>query len=78
MRTTVKMPKLGDAVDEVVVLEICVSVGDLVSDGQELFVVETDKVTTDVPSPVSGRVLEVLVGVDDSVRTGQQILVVEV
>ena len=77
MRTTMKLPKVGDAVDEVVVIKVCVAVGDLVASGQPVFVVETDKVTVDVPSPMLGTVIEILVAADETVRTGQPILVLE-
>ena len=48
------MPRLGETVDEVVLLEWLVEVGDQVEEGAELAVVETDKVETEVPSPVAG------------------------
>ena len=38
------MPKLGETVDEVLVLEWTVAVGDVVSQGDTLMTVETDKV----------------------------------
>ena len=54
------MPKLGETVDEVLVLEWSVSVGDVVSQGDTLMTVETDKVEAELPSPVSGTVVELL------------------
>ena len=78
MRTTLKMPKVGDAVDEVVVVELLVKVGDVVSEGQALFVAETDKTQVEVPSPFTGSVAEIQIAVGDEVGTGAQTITIEV
>ena len=77
MRFEVKMPRLGETVDEVVLLEWLVEVGDRVEEGAELALVETDKVETEVPSPVAGTVAELTVSVDADVTTGEVICVLE-
>jgi pyruvate/2-oxoglutarate dehydrogenase complex dihydrolipoamide acyltransferase (E2) component len=77
MRSTLKMPKVGDAANEVVVVEIGVRPGDRVEAGQTLFTVETDKTTVEVPSPAAGTVREVLIRVDDELRTGAPTIVLE-
>ena len=77
MRFEVKMPRLGETVDEVVLLEWLVEVGDQVEEGAELAVVETDKVETEVPSPVAGTVAELTVPEDVEVNTGEVICVIE-
>ena len=71
------MPKLGETVDEVLVLEWAVSVGDVVSEGDTLMTVETDKVEADLPAPVSGTVVELLVEIDDEVRVGTPVCTIE-
>ena len=76
MRFTVKLPKLGDTTEEVVVLEWLAEVGDAVTAGDDLLRVETDKVDSDVPSPVSGTLAEHLVAVDDEVSIGTPIAVI--
>ena len=78
MRTTLKMPKVGDAVDEVVVNEIQVQKGDKVAEGQILFVVETDKTTVEVPSPFAGAIADILIAAGDDVKTGAPTIVLEV
>jgi len=78
MRSTLKMPKVGDAVDEVVVSEIQVQKGASVSEGQILFVVETDKTTVEVPAPFAGTVAEILIAAGDDVKTGAPTIVLEV
>jgi pyruvate/2-oxoglutarate dehydrogenase complex dihydrolipoamide acyltransferase (E2) component len=77
MRSTLKMPKVGDAVDEVVISEIHVQTGSKVAEGQVLFVVETDKTTVEVPSPFAGTVAEVLIAAGDDVKTGAPTIVLE-
>ena len=77
MRSNVKMPKLGETVDEVLVLEWFVSVGDVVSEGDSLMIVETDKVEAELPSPVSGTVVELLVEIDDEVSVGTPVCTIE-
>ena len=77
MRQTVKLPKLGDTANEVLVLEWSVAVGDAVAEGDVLMRVETDKVEADVPSPVAGSVAELSVGVEDEVPVGAAICVIE-
>ena len=71
------MPRLGETADDVVLLEWLVEVGDQVEEGAELAVVETDKVETEVPSPVAGTVAELTVPKDAEVNTGEVICVIE-
>jgi pyruvate/2-oxoglutarate dehydrogenase complex dihydrolipoamide acyltransferase (E2) component len=78
MRTTLKMPKLGDAVDAVVVVELLVKPGDAVAEGQAILVAETDKTQVEVPSPFAGTVVEIKVAVGDEVATGSPTITVEV
>lgn len=77
MRSTVKLPKLGDTADEVMVTEWSVDVGDEVEVGDALMSVETDKVEVDVPSPVAGKVAEKLVEAEDEIAVGTPIVVIE-
>jgi len=77
MKSTVKLPRVAETVDEVVISEIEVEVGAVVAAGDVLMRVETDKALVEVPSPISGTVVELLVSVDDEVPTGQPIIVIE-
>lgn len=78
MRSTLKMPKVGDAANEVVIVEILVKAGDVVAEGQNLLLVETDKAQIEVPAPFAGTVREILVNVNDEVPTGAPTMVLEV
>lgn len=73
----VKLPRLGETVDEVLVTELLVGAGDHVSQGEPLMVVETDKVDAEVPSPVAGMLTEWFVAEDDEVSTGAVICAIE-
>jgi pyruvate/2-oxoglutarate dehydrogenase complex dihydrolipoamide acyltransferase (E2) component len=77
MRSTLKMPKVGDAANEVVIMELLVKVGDTVVEGQNLFTVETDKATLEVPAPFGGKVADILIKVGQEVPTGAPTLVLE-
>jgi pyruvate/2-oxoglutarate dehydrogenase complex dihydrolipoamide acyltransferase (E2) component len=78
MLTTLKMPKVGDAVDEVVVREIKIARGAKVSKGDVMFVVETDKAQVEVPAPADGTVADVLIAVDGEVKTGAPTVVLDI
>ena len=77
MRQIVKLPKLGDTANEVLVLEWSVAPGATVAVGDVLMRVETDKVEADVPSPVAGTVAELRVEVEDEVAVGAPLCVIE-
>jgi len=70
MRVTVKLPRLGETVDEVIVMEWAVAVGENVAEGGALLRVETDKAVVEVPSPVAGQLVEQLVHDGDEITTG--------
>jgi pyruvate/2-oxoglutarate dehydrogenase complex dihydrolipoamide acyltransferase (E2) component len=72
------MPKVGDAVDEVVIVDLLVKAGDAISEGQALFVAETDKTQVEVPSPFAGTVVEIQIATGDEVKTGAPTVTIEV
>lgn len=77
MRHTVKMPRVADTTDEVMVAQWLVAVGDDVAVGQDLLSVETDKAQVAVPSPVAGTVAALLVAAEDEIVTGAPLLTIE-
>ena len=77
MIVKVKMPKLAETTDVVVIEDWMVVVGEVVSVDQTLASIETDKVTVDLPSPVAGVLREILVAAGDEVRTGDQVCTIE-
>ena len=77
MEHTIKMPRLGDTTQEVVIESWDVASGESVSAGEVLMTVETEKVTTGVPSPVSGRLVSQLVAEGDEVPVGAPFAIIE-
>jgi pyruvate/2-oxoglutarate dehydrogenase complex dihydrolipoamide acyltransferase (E2) component len=77
MRATLKMPKVGDAADKVLVRELMVKRGDRIAERNLLMLVETDKANVEVPSPLAGTVVEVMVAVGDEVATGAPTFTIE-
>ncbi len=77
MATEVKVPSLGESITEATVLEWLVEKGTYVTLDQELVVLETDKVTVPVPSPVAGVLVDMAVGVDDVVEIGALLATVD-
>ncbi len=74
---TVELPDMGD-IDSVEVIDVLVNAGDQVVEEQSLLTVESDKASTDVPSPASGLITRVLVAKGDTVSVGSHLLVLEV
>jgi pyruvate/2-oxoglutarate dehydrogenase complex dihydrolipoamide acyltransferase (E2) component len=77
VKSHVKLPKLGDTAASVVIAEWLVEVGDRVEAGQPLVLVDTDKVTTEVPAPMSGTITEILVWPDDEIGIGQHLCIID-
>jgi len=70
------MPQLGETVAEGTVAKWYKKVGDAVKADETLFDVETDKVSTEIPSPVDGIVAEILVGEGVSAKVGVRLAVI--
>ncbi len=70
-----KLPDLGEGIHEGEIIEVLVHVGDRVEDGQTVLVVETDKASAEVPSPVTGTVKEIRVKPGQTVRVGDVMIV---
>ncbi|MDA7915135.1 2-oxo acid dehydrogenase subunit E2 [bacterium] len=77
MSTEVNLPELGDGIESGDVLEIFVAVGDVISEGQDIVEMETDKATVPVPASAGGKVTKILVNEGDTVAIGGTILEVE-
>ena len=74
-KQTFGLPDLG--VESAQISEWMVKVGDEVTAEQPLLLVESDKASVEVPSPVSGKVAELLVNAGDTVTNGQDFVVIE-
>ncbi|WP_316246411.1 biotin/lipoyl-containing protein, partial [Corynebacterium urealyticum] len=69
----VTMPELGESVTEGTITQWLKSVGDKVEVDEPLLEVSTDKVDTEIPSPVAGTLVEILAEEDDTVEVGDVI-----
>lgn len=70
------MPKMGESIMEATILKWNKQVGDTVEIDETVLEIATDKVDSEVPSPVSGKVLEILHQENDVVGIGQVIAVI--
>lgn len=76
MATTVTMPQLGETVTEGTILGWPKKVGDTIAEDEVLVEVSTDKVDTEIPSPVAGTILQILVPEGETVKVGTPIVVI--
>jgi pyruvate dehydrogenase E2 component (dihydrolipoamide acetyltransferase) len=74
--TAVKMPALGESVTEGTVTRWLKQVGDTIEVDEPLLEVSTDKVDTEIPSPVAGTVLEIKVQEDDTAEVGADLAII--
>ncbi|MEY3605959.1 MAG: dihydrolipoyl-lysine-residue succinyltransferase/dihydrolipoyllysine-residue acetyltransferase SucB, partial [Actinomycetota bacterium] len=70
------MPQLGESVTEGTVTRWLKSVGDTITADEPLLEVSTDKVDTEIPSPVSGVLTEIIAGEDAVVLVGGALAVI--
>jgi 2-oxoglutarate dehydrogenase E2 component (dihydrolipoamide succinyltransferase) len=71
--TVITMPALGESVSEGTVTRWLKNIGDSVSVDEALLEVSTDKVDTEIPSPVAGTLLAIDVAVDSTVPVGARL-----
>src|SRR5687768_12188072 len=72
----VTLPQLGETVTEGTITQWFKQVGDAVAADEPLFEISTDKVDTEVPSPVAGTVLEIRAAEGDTIEVGTVVAVV--
>jgi 2-oxoglutarate dehydrogenase E2 component (dihydrolipoamide succinyltransferase) len=70
------MPALGESVSEGTVTRWLKNEGDMVAVDEPLLEVSTDKVDTEIPSPVAGVLSKIVVGVDQTVAVGAELAVI--
>jgi pyruvate dehydrogenase E2 component (dihydrolipoamide acetyltransferase) len=72
----INIPDIGDF-DTVEVIEVLVSVGDMVAIDDSLLTLESDKATMEIPSPFAGKVTKISVTVGDDVKEGDYVFDIE-
>ncbi len=66
----IEMPKMGESVMEGTIIKWYKKVGDRIKKDETIFEISTDKVDTEIPSPVEGTLAEVLIGEQETVSVG--------
>ncbi|MCP2014744.1 pyruvate dehydrogenase E2 component (dihydrolipoamide acetyltransferase) [Deinococcus sp. HSC-46F16] len=74
MATELKLPDVGDNIEQGTVVTVLVKPGDQISEGQPVIEIETDKAVVEVPASAGGTVEAVNVNVGDTVQVGGVIL----
>ena len=72
-----KFADIGEGLHEGTVGEIYVKVNTKVNEGDSLFSVETDKVTSDIPCPVTGEIKDILIKTGDTIHVGDEIFYID-
>lgn len=76
MSFELKLPNIGEGVNEADVAEVLVSVGDEIQANQTVMELETEKAVVELPCPQAGRVEKILVSPGDTVSVGALVMVV--
>ncbi|HSH33006.1 MAG TPA: biotin/lipoyl-containing protein, partial [Actinomycetota bacterium] len=71
--TSIQMPQLGETIIEGTILKWLKQEGDTIERDEPLFEISTDKVDTEVPSPVAGTVTKILVPEGETVAVGTEL-----
>jgi len=71
------MPKMGESIMEATILNWVKNVGDKVEEDETILEIATDKVDSEIPSPVDGVISEILYKVDDVVEIGKIIAIIQ-
>lgn len=72
-----KFPDVGEGIHEGTIIKWLVEEGDQIKEGDSLVEVETDKVTTEIPSPKTGKVLELKGEAGDVIHVGNVFVIIE-
>lgn len=77
MKFEFKFPDVGEGIHEGVVTEWLVEVGQEIQEGTSVAEVETDKVTTEIPSPKSGEISQLIGKKGDTIHVGDVFVVID-
>jgi len=72
-----KFADIGEGIHQGKVLDCFFKVGDMVEEGESLFLVETDKVNAEIPSPTNGIIKAINFEIDDIINVGDVVVVID-
>lgn len=72
----INLPDIGDF-DEVDIIEILVSIGDIIKENDSIITLESDKASMEIPSPFAGKVVKINVQIGDRISQGTSIITLE-
>ncbi len=73
----IELPDIGDF-DEVEVIEILVSVGDIIAADDSIITLESDKASMEIPSPSAGTVTQININIGDKIKQGDSLISIEI
>ncbi|WP_035018941.1 biotin/lipoyl-containing protein, partial [Williamsoniiplasma luminosum] len=73
----VKFADIGEGLTEGKVAEVLVKLGQEVKAGDPLFFVETDKVNSEIPAPVTGKIANILIKADQDIVVGEVVMEID-
>src|SRR6056297_773951 len=73
----IKMPKMGESVQEATITKWFIEKGQTVEEDEALLEIATDKVDSEVPSPVDGKVIDIKYETGDVVPVGEVIAIID-
>lgn len=76
MSFELRLPNIGEGVNEADIAEILVSVGDTIEANQAVMELETDKAVVELPSPQAGKVEKILVSAGDTVKVDAPLMII--
>jgi len=71
------LPKLGESITDATIITWLKNVGETIEEDEPICEIATDKVDSEIPSPVSGVIKEILYQADDVVEVGKVIAIIE-
>lgn len=73
----IKMPKMGESIEEATITKWFVKEGDQIQEDDVLLEIATDKVDSEIPSPVAGKIVKIFFEVNDLVPVGKVIALID-
>lgn len=77
MKFEMVLPEMGESVQEATIVKWLVGIGDLVAEDDTILEVATDKVDSEVPAPIAGKIVELRVAENDVAAIGAVVAIIE-